>query len=953
MSTFLENVAKYLYKHHKDDLGDCVVVFPGRRAAVFFRKFLAAMADSTFWSPKLLTVGDFYRKLSDIVVIDDLKLLFELFTIYKKETGSDETFDQFYFWGSMLLGDFDDVDKYLVNAGQLFKNIESLKDIEERFTSLQSEELEIIKQFWINFNPTKTSFHKDGFIKIWKVLFKVYSDFREVLKKDNFGYEGMVFRDVAEKVDENGFLEIPWKKIFFVGLNALTPSEKKVMNALQRTGKAEFFWDYDEFYLDPFHEAGMFMRENIKQFPAPEFGNSFNNIRDIPKSINVLSVSSNIGQAKNIYRSHLKNNEGNNGERIESCIVLADESLLVPVLYSIPEEIVKINVTMGYPLTASPVFHFIKLLIDLQQSSKKNGRTLFYYQPVLSLLSHQYLTFWDDDVLELKTYILENNKVYIPEENLKKNEFFRSVFSGSKNEKNFAQYLLEILVVIMDRMLKTSKIKYYDIEKEFIYRAFLVIKRLDDILSELKLKVEMPTLHKMMKKALQSGKVDFIGEPLSGLQVMGALETRGIDFKNLVITSMNEGMFPKKTTAQSFVPYNLRRAFGMPTYEHQDAIYAYYFYRLLQRAENITLIYNSNSEGVIGGEMSRYIYQLIYDSPLKVNMENIEYKIKGSEAISISIKSNEFTKSSLQRYIDESGESYLSPSAVNYLKNCSLRFYYRYIAGLKEADEVVEDMDYALFGSVLHCALEQIYGNFVGKEVQADWLDEILKDGQIIEKAIDEAFVKEYMHDSDGKGKMEYTGRNTIIKEVIGKYIIRLIEVDREMAPFTIIKLEGMYCMSVPIYNGKIKIKMGGKIDRVDFMDGVYRIIDYKTGIRKNTFKSIEELFSPEKKGEGDAVLQVFLYSLLFEDNISDNLPIRPSLAFLREIYKDDFSMNIEHAIAPRKKETVDSFLDYKEELIVHLKQLLEKLFSDNFVFDQTDDQEYCKTCAYKEICHR
>ena len=982
--TFLENVAKYIFEQHSDNLENSVVVFPGRRAAVFFKKYLSSIPHKTMWAPQMITVAEFFSKLSDIRILDDLKLLFLLYQIFREETKSPESFDEFYHWGGMLLSDFDDTDKYMADAGQLFSNVESLNEISDKFDGLTEEDIEIIRQFWTHFNPQKKTEHKDEFIKIWKVLNNIYTRFRERLINQNEGYEGIVFRDVAENVANITF---PWENVFFVGLNALNPCEQKVMKHLQNEGKAEFFWDYDEFYLNQNHEAGFFMRQNIRNFPAPDFQNTFCNISNIRKNINVYSVASNIGQAKSVKHALQDMAISNDANNIDSCIVLGDENLLIPTLFSIPEEIGKVNVTMGYPIKSAGIFHFIKLYIELHQWSKiKNDELVFYHQQVNAIIQHPYLSFWDEQAEEIKNQIIDKNIIYIPEKFLKVNPLFNLIFQHCKDAFDYAGNLMDILQTIFSKMSyyddedtvenklpekkyiqttlfdslpknhkeNVSEKKYYEIQKEFLYQVFLIIKRLVSILKEFNIHVETSTFVKMLLKSLSSGKVNFIGEPLAGMQLMGALETRGIDFRNIIITSMNEGTFPKKTTALSFIPYSLRKAFKLPTYEHQDAIYAYYFYRLMQRAENIALIYNSNSEGVSGGEMSRYIYQLKYNPDININFFNIDFHIKASNPKPIKIENNDYIKSIMKQYESNEGIRTLSPSALNTFKNCSLRFYFRYIAGLKETDMVQEEVEHAIFGSILHSAMKNIYQNFDNQKIEKKDLENILAENETIDLAIRNAFAMEYFREENAD-HIDISGRNLIIQEIIKKYITKIIELDINTAPFQIISLEERYNTSFPLFNKKKYINLGGIIDRIDFTNGSFRIIDYKTGNKHNQFQSVESLFFPEKPGENDGIAQIFMYSLIFNQSGNPTkLPVLPSLLFLKEIYLNNFTLHIFLSESgSKKKNAIYDFNLIEEEVKTNLTHLLEKLFDEKVLFSQTDDQKYCQTCPFRGICHR
>jgi len=517
-----------------------------------------------------------------------------------------------------MLNDFDDIDKYLVNPEDLFKNLKSLKSIQDQFTYLSDEQIEAIKQFWQSFDPEKHSSHQDDFISIWNVLLNIYQSFNKRLNELGIAYEGMIYRDVTNKLKGNDIIGLTHQKYVFAGFNALNNCEKKLFNYLQNNKMADFYWDYDESYINnPYHEAGFFLRENISEFKAPvsfSSQNVFNSLLQ-EKNIEIISVPSDIGQTKVITKILQESTVNHIDSPNKTAIVLADEDLLVPILHSVPDSIDNVNITMGYPVNNTPIYSLLEHLIDLQKNAKATKtETRFYYKNVLAVLSHQYVNSqFQEEANQLIQFIKTNNKIVISNIELASCVFFQSLFIKVDSYQDLSEYLLNILHHIYNSLKKTGNedtIHNPSLEKEYIYHIYLSINRLKEVLEEQNIPIKMETYIRLVRKIIRNLRVPFTGEPLSGLQIMGILETRLLDFENLFICSMSEGVLPKTEASLSFVPYSLRKGFGLPTIEHQDAIYAYYFYRLIQRAKNVTLMYNSSSDGMKTGEMSRFLYQL-------------------------------------------------------------------------------------------------------------------------------------------------------------------------------------------------------------------------------------------------------------------------------------------------------------------------------------------------------
>ncbi|GAB7086709.1 PD-(D/E)XK nuclease family protein [Marinifilum fragile] len=954
MNSFLQQITKELYSKYTNELSDCILVFPNRRAGLFFSKYLNELVEQPLWAPRVFTISEFFRSLSNLQIEDNLGLLFRLYKIYVKRMKVSESFDEFYHWGEMLLGDFDDLDKYRVNAEHLFQNLADEKEIENLFDYLTDEQVEAIQAFWSSFKPEKYSEHQKEFVNLWENLFGIYTDLREELKSEKLAYEGMASRNLIDGL-ESGGIQIDAKKVIFVGFNALNKCEIDLFEFLKKKELAEFYWDYDESYLkNPYHEAGLFLRDNIKRFPAPKTELSFSNIKENKAKVEFVSLSSEVGQAKyahSVVQAFCKDEDV---APEETAIVLADEELLLPVLHSIPEVVENVNVTMGYPAKNTPVASLLRLVIDMQKSSRKiGGEVEFHHKEVLALLNHQYLNSVNPELAhELTQNILTTNKIKVSQKLLTGDEVIEKLFTPVKDVNQFAMYLLNLLQNVYQRLeTKEEEKSLVDkIEQEYIYHLFLAIKRLKALLDQHQIEVKQDTFYKILEKMIQTLSIPFEGEPLAGLQVMGILETRLLDFKKLVVLSMNEGKLPKTGTANSFIPYHLRKGFGMPTIDHQDAIFAYYFYRLIQRADDIKLLYSTQSDGIRTGEMSRFLYQLKYESNFDIEESSPGYDISLKEAKPISVEKNERILNRLAEYCGDQFRSF-SPSALNTYLACPLSFYFKYIAGLKEPDQVLEEIDPPTFGNLFHNTLEDLYKPFVGKTLEREDLEIIRKDKDLIETKLKTAFRDTYFKTPKDK-EVQISGRNLLIFDILKKYIDRILILDQQFAPFQILSLEDEYRIQIPI-SGDRKVNIKGLIDRVDRANGTIRILDYKTGKADLFFKDIESLFEKEGKNRNKAAFQTLLYCLFYEDKTKAAEAISPGVYSLKEFFNNKFTCMLARKEGRSKPEPVDDYRVYKEEFTKALQEMFEEIFDPKIPFTQVENQDACRTCLYAEICHR
>ncbi len=947
MNNFLRTVCEDIYSKYKDIFDRTTIVFPNKRAGLFFTKYLSEINEQTIWSPEIITLSDFVGNLSGKHKADNITLIFKLFNIYRKHVNTEETFDDFFFWGEMLLNDFDDIDKYLVDADDLFQNIFSLKEIDAKFNYLTEEQLEVIKMFWMSFNPEKYSKGQEDFLVIWDKLGKIYNDFRAELEAEDMCYEGMAYKSIADKI-RKGKLNIRSEKILFIGFNALNKCEEYLFTHLRNNSIAEFYWDYDTYYLNnTIHEAGFYMRRNLKNFPNALDDKNYNIFAHNNKKINFISVPSDIGQTKIVSESLKKIKKG---DFEKNAIVLADENLLIPLLHSIPDNIDKINVTMGYPAQNSPMAGFIKHIIDLQSTCKHSDKdTVFYHKPLLALLNHQYI--FNDSTKEKIEDLVKHNSIYISAKKMDIDGLPKKIFVYPKNTKDAGDYLIDIMLNVFKQIDEIEEpTDIHKIEKEYIYNFFLNIKRINSILEEYNIKIITSTYYRIIEKLIKNLSIPFTGEPLEGLQVMGLMETRILDFENLYILSVNEGKLPKTGASSSYIPFNLRNGFGLPTLENQDAMFSYYFYRLIQRAKNVNIVYSTKSDGMKTGEMSRFLYQLKYESGLKINEYVVVNQVTTGIKKDIIINKNNKIIDKLTE-ISTNKERPLSPSAINSYLACSLRFYFKYIAGIKEPEDVTEEIDPPTFGNIFHECMEKLYAS-IGKQVITEKvIDDILKNKKLISDELKAAFGRCYYKTKH----FEINGKNSIIFDIIKKYINQMLSLDKQYCPFTILSVEGKYRMPININVGDrdVDVYIGGIIDRVDKTEEGIRVLDYKTGNADTKFKTIENLFDKDTKNHNKAVLQTLIYSMFYDHQHSPSEPIIPGIYILKNMFDRNYNYKLIENYEPKKFKEVNDYSTFKDDMKKGLKTMIEEMYNKKVPFIQTENEKICETCPYREICHR
>ena len=959
MESFLKLVAADLYKHTEGNLAHTAVVFPNKRAGLFFNEYLAQESDSPIWSPAYVSISELFRSLSPWEVGDPVKLVCELYKIFRRETQSTETLDDFYFWGEMLISDFDDADKNRVDTDKLFSNLQDLRNIMDDYTFIDDEQEEAIRQFFQNFSIERRTALKERFISLWDVLGNIYKGFRESLASQNIAYEGMMYRHVIEHLDVD---KLPYEKYVFVGFNVLNKVEHTLFTQLKDAGKAVFYWDYDEFYMKEnrqavTHEAGEFIRRNLRDFPSPLSGELFKNLSK-PKEVHYIASSTENAQAR--YLPQWIRNNLTTPEK-ETAVVLCNEALLQPVLHSLPAEVKHVNITMGFPLSQTPVYSFLIALLELHTHgfTFKSGR--YTFQSVVTLLKHPYTRQLTGQAELLEKELTRNNRFYPLPGELGKDEFLTRLFTPLSGNLNLCIRLSETLQQVAGiYQANTSGTEDTDafnqLYRESLFKAYTTINRFRTLIEEDELTVQSETFRRLLVKVLSATNIPFHGEPAIGMQVMGVLETRNLDFRHLVLLSVNEGQLPKSGGDSSFIPYNLRKAFGMTTIEHKIAVYAYYFYRLLQRAERITLIYNTSSDGLNRGEWSRFMLQFLIEWPHPITRQFLEAGQSPQGTSPITVEKTPDVMRRMQSLFDvrANPKAKFSPSALNYYLDCPLKFYYRYVAGLSAPDEVSAEIDSATFGSIFHYAAEHIYKDLTthGKVINKEALETLLRNEVKLQDYVDTAFKKLFFNVPQNE-KPEYNGVQLINSAVIARYLKQLLQNDLRYAPFTFIasEMEVDEPIDIQTPKGVIKSRIGGIIDRMDSKDGTLRIVDYKTGGDADTPPHVESLFIPDKK-RSNYVFQTFLYAAIMCRK-QPTMKIAPALLYIHRAATETYSPVIQMGEPRKPKEAVEDFSKYEKEYRERLQGLLEEIFNPEKSFTQTEIIEKCTYCDFKALCKR
>ena len=788
MEAFLSTIAQYYYRQYGDDISNCCFIFPNRRSSLYFRKHLSEVCDKPIFAPDCYTINDLFARLSKLQTADNLGLIFKLYYHYTSLSPLAESFDDFYAWGETLLSDFNDIDKYLVDAEQLFSNLVDLKAIDHSFNYLSEEQIAAIKRFWKDFNHNNSQKSRQHFLDSWKILAPLYKQFRADLKAENIAYEGMIYRSVIEDIKENKLSQMTYTRFIFVGLNAINPCEEALMKHLQDLKVADFHWDFCSDYVkDAQNKSSFFLQDNIKRFPQKE-GLEF--AQHSTTEFQSIAVPSNTGQTK-IVQEILKEKNITSAQELEqTAVILSDEQLMLPMLHALPQDIEAYNITMGFPLKNTGVYALFNQLINLQKNARTlDGISSFYHKNVSALLHHPLIAkYYENDCKAISQAMIKHNELYPSTELLQRNALFEKLFSHVNNAQGLTLYLKIVIAACLKHLQHTgdvdeeeNKASDQDLEREFLYHLFISISRFHDLLLQQSSQPGIDVLIRLLRKHIDGIAVPFYGEPLKGLQIMGILETRTLDFKHLIFLSFNEGVFPKTSPINTFIPHHLRYGFGLPTSEHQDAIFAYYFYRIIQRAESVTMIYDASSSGLKTGEVSRYLPQLKYIYQEEITSRSQNYTVELSAGKNITIKKDEKVMQKLNELLQGGGRA-VSASSLNDYIDCKLKFYFKQVERLRVQDELKENIDESLFGTIFHHVAEHLYAPYENSELDKATLYKISKNERLIDQKIKEAFKEEFFKVKDRD--IELKGRYLVIATLIKQYIIQLLKVDMKQCTF-------------------------------------------------------------------------------------------------------------------------------------------------------------------------
>ncbi len=932
MKSFLEYVAEDIIQKYGTDLSRTAVVFPNKRASLFLNDKLARLTNGKpLWSPAYITISELFRQQSSLTVADPIKLVCDLHKSFCLHTGSDETLDKFYGWGQLLISDFDDLDKNMAAADRVFANLRDIHELDD-LSYLTDEQRELLKHFFSHFTEEHETELKQRFLRLWSHFIDIYHDFNERLTQQGLAYEGALYRSVVSSLPSDlssesdaSLSSFPYDRYLFVGFNLLQKVEQQLFSKLQKAGKAFFYWDFDDYYMRD-HEAGRYIATYLKYFPNELDCQSeaiYKNFQK-PKEITYLAAPTEHIQARYVSNWLREQERYNDGRR--TAIVLCNEQLLPTIIHCLPNEVEKVNITTGYPLSQTPIASFIQRYYDMILGGKSPRLVrLFKRHPY-----YRYLTDDSQPLLHLLRQIASGAA----------SDTSASVPDKSAPVPDNSAPVPDNSAPVPDNSLSGFHAPLF---QESLFRAYTLINRLNALIESGDLQVSDITLQRLVTQLVQQTTIPFHGEPAEGIQVMGVLETRNLDFDHVLLLSCNEGNMPKGVNDSSFIPHSIRHAYELTTVENKVSIYAYYFHRLIQRAKDVTILWNNSTEDGQRGEMSRFMLQLMVESGNSITQHALQSGKNIARYIPQSIEKTPHVLSTINAQL-ETNNNTLSPSAINKYMRCPLQFYYRYIAGIKEPEDTddEQELDNRIFGNIFHEAADALYHQ-LPKHVTREALDQLLKSKIAIEKAVDDAFQKEMP-------KAIIGGLHLINREVIIRYLRQLIEIDKALTPFDILGLECDVEREISTLTiRRSPLKIGGRIDRLDQMnDGRIRVVDYKTGSKKlKALASVEDIFDSAKiHDHSDYYLQTFVYADIVRRQQSH--PVSPALLFIQHAAGKDYDPTLCFG-----KERILDIQEHSSRFNELLEEKVNEIFSSDIPFTPTTDLKVCNTCPYLQMCRR
>ena len=914
MKSFLEYVAEDIIQKYGTNLSRIAIVFPNKRASLFLNEALARQVQQPIWSPAYITISELFRQQSKLRVADPIQSVCLLHQSFCAVTGSNEPLDKFYGWGQLLLSDFDDIDKNMADANRVLANVRDVHELDD-ISYLTIEQREMLQRFFSNFTDDHPTQLKERFIHLWSRMTDIYHDFRQRLEIEGLAYEGMLYRSVVETLTttpngSSSSTEAFSNDVYlFVGFNLLQQVEQRLFSMLQKDDKARFYWDFDHYYAN--HEAGRYIFSYLKNCPNEldtERTDIYDNFRH-QKHVRFVSAPTENIQARYVSNWLLSTTPDESPSRLShryeagrrTAIVLCNEGLLPTVIHSLPPQVSKVNVTTGYPLSQTSIASFIQIWFDIQMQ----GPTP---RLMRTLRRHPYAKYIDDHKAPLTTVLRDIAQ------------------KGMHDHEDDPLF------------------------QESIFRAYTLINRLDGLIAEGILNVTTATLQRLVTQLIQTTTIPFHGEPAEGLQVMGVLETRNLDFDHVLLLSCGEGMLPRGVNDSSFIPHSIRQAYGLTTVENKVGIYSYYFHRLLQRAKDITILYNNSTEGGQRGEMSRFMLQLMVEYP-----HHIQHFSLASGQQSVRWQPQPIAK--LQPSAINHQITFLSPTAINTWLRCSLQFFYRYVGRLKEPnvpDDELE-LDNRMFGNVFHRAADLLYHQ-LPQYVDKTILQHLLRNKQELERAVDEAFHFEMPY-------LPQSGLYIIQREVIIQYLRQLVALDLRQAPFRILGLEIDVERTIRPQDSDLRpIKIGGRIDRLDLVDEEtsrerIRVVDYKTGSQQlKALSDVDAVFDPKNIHEhSDYYLQTLLYADIIRNkrpanflHLPSDIAVSPALLFIQHAGAENYDPTLCFG-----REKILDVATYSQRFNELLSQTVNKILSADVPYTPTTDLQVCASCPYLKICRR
>ena len=915
---------------HGTDFSNSIIILPNKRPILFIKKYLSQEITTPCFLPKFYTIQEFFMLHTQRSIVHEIQCIHIIYTLYKKYTGSTETFEEFYSWGEMLLQDFNDIDTYCIPVEDLFANLSAIKEFTNTFDYLSEEQIAIITRFWDTTKHTTQQSIQTKFLTIWQALLNIYKDCKQELSTQKLGYKGMIFREIVENASSMIQLSDS-TKLFFIGFNALNTCEIQLFTFCKTKKQAYFYWDYDQYYATKTHEAGYFITKNIKLF-GNEIHQDYYNAFKKPKQINIIETPNPISQVKQC-ESLLKSYTSNSG-----AIVLADEQLLIPLLQSIPET-VQYNVSLGYPIKQTEAYSFFEIIIRIQQHISSGNINTKLLQ---SFCNHSYSKIYlYESCNAIINQINNYTYSYIPLASVPIDDTIRH-FIIKKTNTPYLQFLKNCITFIISNSHPNP------IDSSIWYTIYTEIENLELTLQNSYIQSENITfLNSLLQQTISSKSVPIAGEPLQGIQIMGILETRLLDFESITILSANEHILPKKSPGSSFIPYSLRVAFGMPTIKEHNAIFAYYFYRIIQRANTVNILYSTQTNEQGTGEKSRYITQLMYElnqynTKAHIQTSHISYPIlPASNTILHYSKNTEEFSNFIEALHTE--KRFLSPTSLYRYIECPLKFYFSVIANIRKPQEIKELPDNRDYGNFFHTAIENIYIPYINTLITSNTIDTILQNSHEIDTIVYNA-ISQVISNKNNVSIDENTV--TLQKNVIKKYITNMLEFDKKQAPFTIIGLEHEIKHTFTIANTKIPIR--GIIDRLQKNGNNTSILDYKTGKNKNTCETIKSIFDGTYATSNSAIFQICLYAYIIQlQNPTET--IEPHLVFLRDLHTNTTTNIYQKEL----KKHIQSYVEIHEIFEEYFNKTILSILDLQTPFTQTNDTKTCSYCDFKIFCKK